>query len=361
MAVTRATEEQAMGEPAQPQTAAPDGTAFDAAVTEFLSYLQGYRQYSSWTVGAYRIDLREFREFLLGQEGRVPAPAEITRPQVVAWGLKLRGMKPLTIRRKYGCLSSFFGFLQDMGHCHGNPARRLPLPKVSRNLPVVLSAEQVRQLLAAAQTPDRRLLVLLLLSTGLRRSEAAAITLDQVDLEHRQLRVRGKGNKERMVPLTPEVVEAIQEYLAWRGPTQSNHLFISQMWGQPISGARIHRIVRALLERAGLAGQGITVHKLRHTFATHLVRNGVDVKTVQELLGHSDLGTTAKYLHSDGQAKQAAVARLSGLVGTGGKELRGEGAAAHSSVAQPPVLSEVEGPPAVDARDSIAPARGEEA
>jgi len=268
MAVTRTTEEQALGEPTQPQTAVADGAAFDAAVAEFLSYLQGYRQYSPWTVGAYRIDLREFREFLVGQEGHVPAPAEITRPQVVAWGLALRGMKPLTIRRKYGCLSSFFSFLQDMGRCHGNPARRLPLPKVSRNLPTVLSAEQVQQLLAAAQTPDRRLLVLLLLSTGLRRSEAAAITLDQVDLEHRQLRVRGKGNKERVMPLTAEVVEAIQEYLAWRGPTQSDHLFISQMWGQPISGARIHRIVRALLERAGLAGQGITVHKWLSRVAT---------------------------------------------------------------------------------------------
>jgi len=300
----------------EPETA----TAFDAAVSEFLSYLQGYRHYSPWTVRAYGIDLREFREFLLAQEGRVPAPAEITRPHVVAWGLSLKGMKPLTIRRKYGCLSSFFSFLQDMGQCQGNPARRLPLPKVARNLPTVLSAEQVQQLLAAAQNPGHRLLLLLLLSTGLRRSEAAAITLDQVDLEHRQLRVRGKGNKERMVPLTGEVVDAIQGYLAWRGPTQSGHLFISQMWGQPISGARIHRIVRGLLERAGLAGQGITVHKLRHTFATHLVRNGVDVKTVQELLGHSDLGTTAKYLHSDGQAKQAAVARLNGLLGTESNE-----------------------------------------
>ncbi|HUT75592.1 MAG TPA: tyrosine-type recombinase/integrase [Armatimonadota bacterium] len=162
-----------------------------------------------------------------------------------------------------------------MGHCQGNPARRLPLPKVARNLPTVLSAEQVHQLLAAAQTPDRRLLVLLLLSTGLRRSEAAGIVLDQGDLEYCQLRVRGKGNKERVVPLTPEVVEAIMEYLtwrrtsvAWRGPTQSGHLFISQMWGQPINGARIHRIVRRLVERAGLAGQRITVHKWLSRAAT---------------------------------------------------------------------------------------------
>ena len=313
MAATQLEEEPEVQDREGPPTEAP--ISFDAAVSEFLAYLQGYRHYSAWTVRAYSIDLRGFREFLLGQEGRVPSPQEITRPQVVAWGLRLKGMKPLTIRRKYACLSSFFSFLQDMGYCQSNPARSLPLPKVSRNLPTVLSAEQVQQLLAAAQTPRDRLLLLLLLSTGLRRSEAAAITLNQLDLEHRQLRVRGKGNKERMVPLTPEVVEAIKEYLAWRGPTQSDHLFISQMWGQPISGARVHRIVRQLLERAGLADEGITPHKLRHTFATHLIRNGVDVRTVQELLGHSDLGTTAKYLHSDGQAKQAAVARLAGLVG----------------------------------------------
>ena len=333
MGVTRATEEQALGEHAQPQTAAPDSADFDAAVSEFLAYLRGYRHYSPWTVGAYRIDLREFREFLLGQDGGVPAPAEITRPQVVAWGLSLKGMKPLTIRRKYGCLSSFFSFLQDMGHCHSNPARRLPLPKVARNLPTVLTAEQVQQLLAAAETPRDRLLLLLLLSTGLRRSEAAGITLDQLDLENRQLRVRGKGNKERLVPLTPEVVEAIQQHLASREPTECKHIFISRVTGEPLSGGGVYKVIRPLLKLAGLDGQGITPHKLRHTFATHLVRNGVDVKTVQELLGHSDLGTTAKYLHSDGQAKQAAVARLNGLLGT--------------HVAQPPS--------AVTERDEIAP------
>jgi site-specific recombinase XerD len=192
-------------------------------------------------------------------------------------------------------------------------------------------------------------LILLLISTGLRRSEAAAITLDQVDLEHRQLRVRGKGNKERMVPLTPEVVEAIDQHLALREETQCNHLFISSVTHQPLTGGGVYKVIRPLLKRAGLDGQGITPHKLRHTFATHLVRNGVDVKTVQELLGHSDLGTTAKYLHSDGQAKQAAVARLNGLLGTGGNEPRAEDAAAHSDVAPRPV--------GVDGRESSAPER----
>jgi len=322
VALTQTAEEQGVRGQEGPPAETP--TAFDAAVSEFLAYLQGYRQYSPWTVRAYGIDLREFREFLLAQDGRVPAPAEITRPQVVAWGLRLTGMKPLTIRRKYACLSSFFSFLQDMGHCHGNPARSLPLPKVSLNLPTVLSAEQVQALLSAAQIPEHRLLVLLLLSTGLRRSEAASIALDQLDLENRQLRVRGKGNKERLVPLTAEVVEAIQQHLASREPTTCKHLFISRVTGEPLTGGGVYKVIRPLLKRAGLDGQGITPHKLRHTFATHLVRNGVDVRTVQELLGHSDLGTTAKYLHSDGQAKQAAVARLSGLVGADTDTQEGE-------------------------------------
>lgn len=247
MGVIQATERQAVRTEEEPQPAGVESAALDAAVSEFLSYLQGYRHYSPWTVGAYRTDLREFRKFLLEREGRVPAPPEITRPQVVAWGLALRGMKPLTIRRKYGCLSSFFSFLQDMGSCHGNPARNLPLPKVSKNLPVVLSAEQVQALLAAADNPGHRLLVLLLLSTGLRRSEAASIKLSQVDLANRQLRICGKGNEERLVPLTAEEGNAIREYLASREPTESDHLFVSHIWGQPINGARIHRILAQLL------------------------------------------------------------------------------------------------------------------
>jgi len=114
------------------------------------------------------------------------------------------------------------------------------------------------------------------------------------------------------VPLTTEVVEAIQSYLASR-KADSNYLFVSRIGGHPIAGRRIHAILRRLLKRAGLAGQGITPHKLRHTFATHLIRNGVDVRTVQKLLGHSGLETTARYLHSDTRSKEAAVGLISTL------------------------------------------------
>jgi integrase/recombinase XerD len=187
-----------------------------------------------------------------------------------------------------------------------NPARRLPRPRVSEYVPVFLSEETAQQLIAAADSPWTKCAVVLLLSTGIRRSEAVGITL-------------GKGDKERVMPLTDWAVEAIQHYLEHRKKTSSRRLFVSQT-GEPIAGRVINRMLKRLLGKAGLAGKDITSHKLRHTFATHLIRNGVDIRTVQELLGHSELETTAKYLHSDTRTKQAAVGRLNGILGTAGSD-----------------------------------------
>jgi site-specific recombinase XerD len=246
----------------------------------------------------------------------VPPPTEITREMIVQFGVSLRKPAPLTLRRKYACISSFFGFLQDMGYAHTNPARRLPLPRVSEYVPVFLSEEMAQQLIAAADSPWTKCAVVLLLSTGIRRSEAVGITLDDLNLEERQLLIRGKGDKERVVPLTDQAAEAIHAYLPWRTKTESRHLFVSAWKGQPIHGRCINRMLKIVIQKAGLAGQGITPHKLRHTFATHLIRNGVDIRTVQELMGHSELETTAKYLHSDTRTKQAAVGKLNGLLGS---------------------------------------------
>jgi len=290
---------------------------FDEAVERFLDYVSSYRGYSRLTVRAYACDLRQFREFAEGRVGHMPAPDEISREMVIQFGVHLKGAAALTVRRKYGCLSSFFGFLQDMGLAQANPARRLPLPRVSQPVPVCLNEDLAHRLVeAAAHDPRLKALVILLLSTGIRRSEAVGITLDDLDLENRQLLIRGKGNKERVVPLTDEAADAIRDYLQQRKPTQSHHLFVSTNGGHPIHGRVLNKWLDRVLQKAALADQGITPHKLRHTFATHLIRNGVDIRTVQELLGHSDLETTAKYLHSDTRTKQAAVLKLSGLIGS---------------------------------------------
>jgi site-specific recombinase XerD len=297
---------------------------FAEAVPKFLDYLASYRSYSPMSVRAYGTDLRMFREFLTETVDALPAPGEITRQMVVQFAVSLSGRAPLTVRRKLACLSSFFSFLQDMGYVQGNPARGLPLPKVEQLVPVTLTEEDAHRLVAVADRPWHRCLVILLLTTGMRRTEVAEITLEDIDLENGQLLVHGKGAKERTVPLTPEAVQAIQHYLAHRRQTISHRLFVSQT-GQPIHGRVINRMLKRLLGKAGLAGQGITPHKLRHTFATTLVQNGVDIRTVQELLGHSDLQTTARYLHSDTRTKQTAVAKLRKLLGPLGQAPTNEG------------------------------------
>jgi integrase/recombinase XerC len=284
------------------------------AVPKFVDYLASYRSYSPSTVRAYTRDLQIFKEFLSEGNGHLPIPGEITRHQVIQFAVSLSGMAPLSVRRKLACLSSFFGFLQDMGYVQGNPARRLPLPKVEQLVPVTLSQKEAQQLVAAADRPWTRCLVILLLTTGMRRSEAVGIALEDVDLENGQLLVHGKGSKERTVPLTQEATEVIRHYLGHRKKTDCLRLFVSQT-GEAIQGRVVNQMLDRVLQKAELVGRGITPHTLRHTFATHLIRNGTDIRTVQELLGHSDIQTTARYLHSDTRTKQAAVGRLTGLLG----------------------------------------------
>ena len=126
--------------------------------------------------------------------------------------------------------------------------------------------------------------------------------------------IRGEGAKERVVPLTRQAAEAIRHYLEHRTKSADGRLFVSRT-GEPIRAGVVNRMLNRIVTSAGLAAKQITPHRLRHTFATHLIRNGVDVRTVQELLGHVDLQTTAKYLHSDARTKVAALQKLSGLLG----------------------------------------------
>jgi integrase/recombinase XerD len=151
-----------------------------------------------------------------------------------------------------------------------------------------------------------------MLCGGLRRSEVGAIRLEDVDMNNQVLLVRGKGAKERMVPLMQETVEAIRDQLAVRISSHEPYLFLNPQ-GQRLPHDFLNRSLRRVILRAGLNPTRITPHSLRHTFATHLIRNGVDVRTVQELLGHADLQTTARYLHSDTRAKESAVEMICSL------------------------------------------------
>jgi len=286
----------------------------EKAMARFLDYQRSYRGHSRLTISTYRCDLSQFCLWLKGRFGDLPEPASITRELVMQWTVTLAGLAPASVCRKVSVLSSFFSFLADLGELDSNPARRIPLPKPASRIPNAISEEDAQRLLAAAASPFERAMLLLMLTAGLRRSEVGAIRLEDANLENQALLVRGKGAKQRMVPLMPQTARAIQDYLDVRPEVNQPYLFLSPQ-GQRLAADYINRTLRRILARAGLTKR-ITPHMLRHTFATHLVRNGVDVRTVQELLGHSDLETTANYLHSDTRAKQTAVALIASLTGS---------------------------------------------
>jgi len=282
-------------------------TPFPAAVRVFLCYLESYRAASPHTIHAYRADLQELIEFLGGPIG-VPPPAAVTRELVLAWAVSLQSLASSTIRRKLAAVASFYTYLQDMGAVAHNPTRRIPLPRVVQRLPPTLSDEQSRILVAVAASghPWEHCALVLLLSTGLRRAELAAVRLRDVDLLTETLLVRGKGGTERLVPLCAAGVTAIALYLPCRIAPEGVDTLLTNCHHRPLTGHLIGRMLERVRERAGIH-ERITPHHLRHTFATRLVREGVDVRTVQELLGHSSLQTTARYLHSRMESKREAV------------------------------------------------------
>jgi len=294
--------------------ASAGGATLTRDIERFLEYQRSYRSHSPLTVATYRCDLGQFCQWLEGRLGHLPEPSAITRELVMQYAVTLSGRAAPTVCRKITVLSAFFGFLMDVGELASNPARRIPLPKPASRIPNAISEEEARHIIAAAASPFERAMLLLMLTAGLRRSEVGAIRLEDADLEGGLLLVRGKGAKQRMVPLMPQTAEAIRTYLAARPNVDQPYLFLSPQ-GQRLANDYLNRTLRRILARAGL-GKRITPHMLRHTFATHLVRNGVDVRTVQELLGHADLETTANYLHSDTRAKQTAVALISSLTGS---------------------------------------------
>jgi len=290
------------------------GTVLEDRIERFLEYQRSYRSHSPLTVSTYRCDLNQFCQWLKTRLGCLPQPSAITRELVMQYAVTLAGRAPATVCRKITVLSSFFGFLMDLGELDTNPARRIPLPKPASRIPNAVSEDDAQKLVAAAESPFERAMLLLMLTAGLRRSEVGAIRLEDAKLDDGLLLVRGKGAKQRMVPLMPQTAEAIRAYLASRPQTDHPYLFLNPQ-AQRMPHDLLNRTLRRIIARSGLAKR-ITPHMLRHTFATHLVRNGVDVRTVQELLGHADLETTANYLHSDTRAKETAVSLIATLTGS---------------------------------------------
>jgi integrase/recombinase XerC len=294
----------------------PPSGGHDPDVTEFLARLEAGRGASPKTVRNYRQALMEFKATAPGRSWWSLTPADFKNYlyRLVRGG----NLSPATVRLRFAALRTFYKQALREGLVKADPVAGLPLPKMPRRLPVFLNQEQVLALLeaprqlwekqaaraaAGGKKPSRRMgqnwqmlrdtaWLELFYSTGLRLAELVGLKRENVDLHHGALRVFGKGRKERLCPLGGPAVRALETYLD-ACPFDSGALFVSER-GTPLNGRTVQLALKRYLAAAGLDSR-LTPHKLRHTFATHLLDHGADLRSVQELLGHRQLTTTQIY------------------------------------------------------------------
>jgi len=271
----------------------------DAAVGSFLEYQGVERGASPHTLRSYAADLSEFTRFLA--EEKIPGWEAADTRVVRAFLTRLhkRGLAKATIARKLAAVRSCFRFLARRGVLAVNPARQVRSPRLGRRLPSFLPVDETTALLGRAPEPsvagarDRALLEVLYAS-GLRVAEGCGLDVDDLDEARRTVRVLGKGDKERVVPVGETALEALAAYLELRG-RRRGPLFLNARGGR-LTVRSAHRIVRARARAAGIS-QRVTPHTLRHSFATHMLGAGADLRLIQELLGHRRLSTTQRYTH----------------------------------------------------------------
>jgi len=259
-------------------------------LNDFIEYLEKERNYSQHTVRAYRKDLERFFEFL--DEQKYAHVDQIVIMYYIGFMLRY-GLDARTVARKLSSLKSFFKVLKKRGHIEENPAAEIRTPKTKKHLPGFLTYEQVQRGLDIDNPRDKAIMEVLY-SCGLRASEVVGLDRNDVDLHRDEVKVRGKGRKQRIVPLGKEAKNAIVGYLKKRKHT-GEHLFANYR-GDRLTTRSVQRIVRKSLIRLARAS-GTNPHILRHSFATHLLENGADLRAVQELLGHASLSTVQIYTH----------------------------------------------------------------
>lgn len=272
---------------------------------KFLSYLEVEKNYSSHTLLNYKIDLEEFAIFL-GSSPIEKTDYTILRRFLAQ--LRTKNLRPRSIARKLSSLRSFFKYLQREKIVSSNPASLLVTPKLDKPLPHFLSEQEAVQIIEAPgkkvmDTSSEKVSVTFLrdraifetlYSTGIRVSELVGLDIEDVDFISNIIRVMGKGRKERLVPIGDKALDALKDYIEKR-PQQKEILFLNKS-GTRLTARSVCNIINKYVLREAMA-QHVTPHMFRHSFATHLLNHGADLRSVQELLGHVNLSTTQIYTH----------------------------------------------------------------
>ena len=278
--------------------------AGDSICADFLTYLRRECHLAANTVSAYGRDMKQFVGWL---DGRKPAAMTVTDLSAFVGHLHDKGLAPASISRNVVAVRTFYKYLQLEGLATENPAELLATQKAWQRMPGVLSPSQVEAFLKSVKKSDTfwqrdRALLEVLYATGCRASEVCSLRLCDLSLAEKHLRCHGKGDKQRMVPIGGRAIAAIELYLqqargilATRGPTLCDELFLSR-GGRPLDRIQLWRLVKRYAQRAGILSD-VSPHSLRHSFATHLLAGGADLRQVQEMLGHASIQTTQIYTH----------------------------------------------------------------
>lgn len=278
---------------------------FLVALDDFVNHLDIERGLSKNTIDGYKLDLHIFHEFLKETLSSTFALEQIKKIHIRSYLRYLKVEREnghAAMNRKISSLSTFFDFLMKEEYISSNPLQSITRVKKAKNLPIFLSLQESLDLLASIKEtssfPERdHAIYLLFLQTGCRLSELVHLTLEQLQLEEGFVRFLGKGNKERIVPLLPETIHALREWLAARKPIFDTKRVFLNRFGRPLGKRGVQNNLKRFLKEAGLHREGLSVHKLRHTCLTLLHKEGVNIKLLKEIAGHTNISTTEIYTH----------------------------------------------------------------
>lgn len=286
-------------------------------IEEFLQYLRLELNYSKLTVDAYSADLRAWADFATGGKPETLVASDVTTSDLRAWigSIARQGCSPRTIRRKASSLRAFFRFLMRRHSLPSNPASSLTLAKIPKDLPVYIRPEDTERILEKSDTDSDadtdftaardRLIIDILYSTGIRCSELVGLLDIDADTRKGELKVLGKRNKERIIPIGPELMRSIDDYRQLRDASPSTAISPSDRTapllvrpdGRPLYRRLVYNVVHRTLAEGGVHAARLSPHVLRHSFATDMLNSGAPISSVRQLLGHASLASTQIYTH----------------------------------------------------------------